>query len=72
MTYDDDFVRLEFSGGVRQSTCKFLGIDWPPPERLDIQGFIMVRHSMSEITDEQRSVLTRVMRGAVYRPAGEP
>jgi hypothetical protein len=69
MTYDDDFLQLEFAGGTRRVACRTLGVDWPPPERITVMGFEMVRDSFSQITDEQRAGLTMLMRGARYIPA---
>ena len=69
MTFDDDFLRLVFDHGVKNVTCKSVGIDWPPPPMLDVGGFILLRKSYSQITDEQREGLTHVARGAEYLPS---
>lgn len=69
MTFDDDFLQLEFDGGTKRVTCRSLGLDWPPPERINVMGFDMDRESHSQITDAQRQELTMVMRGARYVPA---
>lgn len=66
MTFDDDFIQLEFRGGTKRILCSAAGIQWPPPPELDVDGFRMRLESMSRITDEQRSGLTRLCRGAVY------
>jgi len=68
MIFDDDFVRLYFDGGAKTTTCRSIGVDWPPPEELNIMGFIMVRRNYSGITDEQRAAMTCVCRGAEYFP----
>lgn len=71
MTFDDDYVQLNTPNGPMRATCKSLGIDWPPPEFVDLSGgpfstprYRRVRYSA--ITDEQRKGLTRVCRGAQY------
>lgn len=71
MTFDDDYIQLRLSTGPMRVTCKQLGIDWPPPEVIEITGgpystprFRRLR--MSAITDEQRQGMTRVCRGAEY------
>ena len=79
MTYDDDFVRLNLVIQVLNVRCKELGLEWPPPERIAIDGknvreatdndppsSVMVMDRMSEITDDQRSQMTHVARGAEY------
>lgn len=68
MTFDDDYLQLVFDGGIRRVTCRQAGVEWPPPQRLDIGGFTMVQSRRSEITDEQRQGLTHVCRGAEYFP----
>lgn len=68
MTFNDDMVQLEFDGGTRRVTCKALGLDWPPPEFINVSGFEMMRTGMSCITDEERATMTHVIRGAVYEP----
>lgn len=69
MTFDDDFLQLEFDGGTKRVSCRSLGIDWPPPERINVMGFEMVRESFSQITDEQREKMTMIIRGTRYVPA---
>ena len=71
MTFDDDFIQLRLSTGPLRVTCRQLGIDWPPPERIAITGGpfsvpVFRRVSCSDITDEQRQEATRVRRGAEY------
>lgn len=68
MTFDDDFARVHFDNGSRDLVLKSLGVDWPPPEVLDIYGFKYRRSSMSDITDEARAKLDFVCRGAEYFP----
>ena len=68
MTFDDDMLQLEFAHGMKRIFCKLNGIDWPPPEVIEIFGFRMRRKSMSIISDEDRADMTHVCRGAVYLP----
>jgi hypothetical protein len=80
MTFDDDFIRIEGSNFYAVD----LGLQWPPPERLTFRdgGFreatdsdspVWIRHRMSAITDEERSKMTHVCRGAEYfDEANEP
>ena len=69
MTFDDDFLVLHTESGVRRPTCRSIGIEWPPPETLDFLGFKWKQIRRSQITDEERSGMTHVMRGAEYMPA---
>ena len=69
MTFEDDFIQLEFLGGTKRIGCKANGIEWPPPEKLELAGYTWDRQSMSAITDEQREGLTMLMRGAAYQLA---
>jgi hypothetical protein len=72
MTFDDDFVQIDFGDGViRRARCLSNKIEWPPPQILDFGGFKFDRVSVSEITDEQRAGMSHVCRGAAYaiRPA---
>lgn len=69
MTFDDDFLRVHFQTGVRTVTCKSIGVEWPPPDKLDILGFPFELVRRSEITDEERAEMTHVMRGAEYVPS---
>lgn len=66
MVFDDDFLQLEFDGATKRVLAKPLGLDWPPPERIDFMGFELVRVSHSQITDEQRAEMDFVCRGARY------
>ena len=69
MTFDDDFLQLEFDGGIRRPTLQSLGLEWPPPQRLRVYGFDMIQISCSQLTDEDRKKTGYVVRGARYRPA---
>lgn len=69
MTFDDDFLQIEFAIGPRRVLCRSAGVEWPPPERLNIMGFEFQRASYSQITDEQRAGIDHVCRGARYVPA---
>jgi hypothetical protein len=71
MTFDDDFVQFNFQGGTKRFTCKELGVDWPPPESIEFCGFVMTRNRYSQISDEDRSAMTNVIRGAEYLPEGQ-
>ncbi len=75
MTFDDDYIQLQLATGPMRVSCKHLGIDWPPPEFIEISGgpystpkFKRLRYSA--ITDEQRAGLTHVCRGAEYAHDG--
>lgn len=68
MTFDNDFLQLEFDGGTKRVTCKGAGVDWPPPERINVMGIPMRRKSFSQLTDEQRAGMDFLMRGARYVP----
>jgi hypothetical protein len=68
MTFDDDFLQLNFGDGVvRRAQCLPNRIDWPPPPVLDLFGFKFQRESFSQITDEQRAGMSHVCRGASYK-----
>ena len=67
MTFDDDMAKLIFDGGEKWASLKSLGLEWPPPEEIVVLGFPLKRIRMSSITDEQRSDMTHVFRGAEYR-----
>ena len=66
MTYDDDMMCFNFSHGVVRQSCKQLGVEWPPPEKVELFGFVFERLRMSGITDEQRADMTHVLRAAEY------
>ena len=72
MTFDDDFIQLEFAGGARRIACKSMGVTWPPPARLDVAGFPFVRETYSLITAEQRKEMDFLARGARYVPETSP
>lgn len=68
MTFEDDFIQLEFGEGVmRRAACVKNNIEWPPPQTLNIYGIMFERVSMSQITDEERSNMSHVCRGALYK-----
>lgn len=71
MTFADDFVVLVFDHGIVRQPCKSLGLEWPPPERIEMFGFQFKRERYSHITDEQREQMTHVCRGAEYMPSTE-
>lgn len=71
MTFDDDYLQFRLSTGPLRMTCKSAGVDWPPPERIEVTGgpfstprFKRIRYS--DITDDQRAGMTHVCRGAEY------
>lgn len=71
MTFDDDYIHFCLSTGPLRATCKELGLNWPPPERIVVVGrplssivFRRIRHS--QITDDERRAMTHVCRGAEY------
>jgi hypothetical protein len=79
VTYDDDFVRLHLGIGTPTLTCKAVGLEWPPPERIVLDGavcreatdddpddIVLIRDRLSAIADEQRDSMTNVARGAEY------
>lgn len=68
MTFDDDVAYLMFDGGRRIYTLKSLGLDWPPPELISVQGFDMKLARRSQIPDELRAKMTHVCRAAEYFP----
>lgn len=84
MTFDDDYitVTLPLTGQVFTLPLFALGLEWPPPARLFVgnQGEIreatdddpntntLWRSSMSDLSDEERTELTGVARGAAYVP----
>lgn len=68
MTFDDDFVRLVTPDGPRNIPVKKLGLSWPPPEEISVNGVTYQRQRMSSLSDEERAGMTHVARGAEYRP----
>lgn len=66
MTYPDDFLILQFEHGAVRQPCRALGLEWPPPETIEVFGIQMRRERFSSITDEQREQMTHVCRGAEY------
>lgn len=71
MTFDDDFCRIWFLTGAKNIPCKNLNINWPPPDKISIEGFEFSRTRFSNITDEQRETMDHVCRGAEYKSTGE-
>jgi hypothetical protein len=68
-TFDDDFVRLtDEAGNNLNVACKVLGLNWPPPVQIEVDGATWERESYSDIADDQRAGMTHVVRGAQYRP----
>ena len=68
MTFDNDMIMVRFPDGEKSFYCLVNGIEWPPPEHMNINGFNMKRESISGITDEQRQGMSNVLRGAVFVP----
>jgi hypothetical protein len=68
MTFDDDTIYLHTMDGRRTVLCQKNGIEWPPPEQLNIMGFTFMRTNYSAITDAERAGMTHVFRGAEYAP----
>lgn len=72
MTFDDDYMFFGVRLGVPlRVRCKDAGVEWPPPEFVQVVGGPISepyfrRESYSQITDEQRATMTRVCRGASY------
>jgi hypothetical protein len=68
VTFDDDFIVI----GMIRPTLKSLGLTWPPPPFIEINNHgelpnrLFKRVRYSDITDEQRSKMTHVARGAEY------
>ncbi|MCP1375358.1 hypothetical protein [Dyella lutea] len=71
MTFDDDFLQINFQGGTRRVLCKSIGVDWPPPEKLSFQGFALERVRFSQVSDDDRAGMEFLMRGAEYNVAAE-
>jgi hypothetical protein len=84
MTFDDDFARLRLSVGTTTIALKKLGLEWPPPERLWVDGNgareatpddepseVLHRLRISAITDEARAEMTHVARGCEYAYADD-
>ena len=66
MTFADDFVALHFEHKTILQPCAAIGLQWPPPEEIEVFGFPFRRERYSSITDEQREQMTHVCRGAEY------
>ena len=69
MTYPDDFMLFHFGGvvGDLRYRCKDVGVEWPPPEDFSAGPFKFKLENFSQITDEDRSKMTHVVRGAEYK-----
>ena len=78
MTFDDDYVQLVTAyGPLWRSSCKSLGLSWPPPDEIQLVDgdkhvavYVLRRHS--DLTDKQRARLTNVCRGAEYVLSAAP
>lgn len=66
MTFDDDFLQLVLNGRVKRVTCKQAGVSWPPPERISAGSIVMRQVRRSQLSDDERAVMTHVRRGAEY------
>lgn len=74
MTFDDDFLIFVLpAGDQKRLLCTELGIHWPPPATIRIRGFEPPYRDIdfkllrrSTITDDERSNMTHVCRGAQY------
>lgn len=71
MTFDDDYCKIHFAGGIRNWRCKSIDVTWPPPGILVIEGVEYQCVRRSQITDIQRGSMTNVCRGAEYYPKEE-
>lgn len=49
-------------------TCTKLGVEWPPPEKINLNGTEYERVGMSQLTDEQAAASDNIARGAQYTP----
>lgn len=66
MTFEDDYIQVISRKGPIRIACSEIGLDWPPPEILEIEGLRFRQVRRSSITDDQRQGLTHVCRGAEY------
>lgn len=78
-TLEKDMIRLNLELGPVNLFCQIADLDWPPPERLTVDGSnglhetrdgddphaIMKRVRMSKLTDEEADH-PRIARGAEY------
>jgi hypothetical protein len=76
MTFDDDFLRFTFPNGTTTHiAAKDAGVSWPPPEKMLVfdpstgRDVLFCQDSCSVITDDQRTTMTHVCRGAAYQVA---
>ena len=67
MTLDRDFCMFLFEGGSRPFLCNQLGVEWPPPEELELFGFKFKQIRRSQLTDEQAKDCDFIARGAEYK-----
>lgn len=75
MTFDDDFLQVNFAGGgFKRIRLLDVGMSWPPAPVIVLGPATLHRISMSEISDAQRAKITHVCRGALYaeQPHGAP
>lgn len=70
-TMENDFCLFLFEGGKRPFTCNSLGIEWPPPEELELFGFQFKQLRRSQLTDAQAKDCTFIARGAEYEVSKE-
>ncbi len=69
---------LRLEGGPYHGMSFMLSV-WPPPDRLTEDNFVLLigdgiayrLESHSQITDEQAAKMPNVMRGALYKLAGD-
>ena len=66
-TLESDFCKFE-GPDTGMVTCIKLGVEWPPPEKINLNGTEYQRVQMSKLTDEQATEMTFVARGAMYAP----
>lgn len=67
MTFDNDFIQFNTESGPKRITLNSVQLEWPPPERIKILEFVYVLIRRSEITDEHRSRMRHIARGAEYQ-----
>lgn len=82
-TYATDIIRVYFKLiGTQTFTCRAVGLEWPPPERLyltpgpalreardgDEERYILVRATCSQLDDET-AAHPHIARGAEYHYA---
>lgn len=67
MTFEDDMCKI----GDLFIKCVSMGVLWPPPKELNINGTRYTLVSYSKITDDERKAMTHVVRGAEYKLSDE-